>query len=154
MDAAGCLLLERLADQWISVPSFTKLTTTASLVDRLLDWCAAALQSKTPLPCVPHLLQQLDADVGQHEVWIQVPGIDVQGKVTLGKVELCEVRPAVIARWMEKARENGIADTLREGVHRVLAKRWQGQTAAVYRGYGDVDAVHDQGISRLNERVR
>jgi hypothetical protein len=148
LDAAGCRLLEHLADRWRSIPSLTGLTTTASLVNRVLNWCAAALQSKIPVACVPHFLQRFDADLREHEVWIQVPGIDVQGRVTLGKVELCEVSSAVITRWMEKARENGVDDAAREGAHRAITMLWQGQTAAVYRGDGDTDAVHDRGIEQ------
>jgi hypothetical protein len=86
-------------------------------------------------------MKALRDDLGAHEIWIQLSGIDVEDRFQLGRVELCGVNRAVIDGVLSEARNAGFSAASLEMYKAALSKKWQGQTAAVYRAYGDADVV-------------
>ena len=141
LDERGCAKLDALAEQLACSPALVELTTADAMRKRLQRWCAAILLDRVGESCVSYVLAALKADLGTHEVWVQLSGIDVEHRFFLGKVELCGIHKDVIEAWLAEARGAGLDESALDRYRAALTPRWQGQTAAVYRAYGDTSIV-------------
>jgi hypothetical protein len=152
LDEEGCAQLDLLAERWASLPAFVGLTTIDAMRERLQRWCAAILLDALNESCVPFIVAALTEELDTHEVWIQLSGIDVEHRFQLGKVDLCGISPTIIDRWLTEARDAGFSEASLDLYKVALSEKWQGQTAAVYRAYGDADIVQRDAAEEA-ERV-
>lgn len=144
LDQHGSAMLDSLAERWASLQTLAGLSTAEAMRERLQSWCAAMLFEQLRECCVPFVLSALTKDLDTHEVWVQLSGIDVEHRFQLGKVELCGVSCDVIESWIATLRDSGLDSSALENYKAILTRNWQGQTAAVYKAYGDPEVVqHD-----------
>jgi hypothetical protein len=141
LDEHGCSKLDALAEKWAGLPALAGLTALGAMRERLQRWCAAILLDRIDESCVPFVLAALMKDLDIHEVWIQLSGIDVEHRFQLGKVDLCGINVGVIEAWLAEALVSGFDESALDGYKAALTRRWQGQTAVVYRAYGDTAVV-------------
>ena len=146
LDQEGCVLLDNLAEHWTTRTQLVGLSTLSRMRERVLSWCVTELQSVQSVSSVAFVLADLREGLGNHEVWIQLAGIDIEHRVALGRVELRGVDSHVIDGWMDAARANGVDESIVRGARPIFEKRWKGQSAAVYKGYGDTDAVKEAAV--------
>lgn len=146
LDEAGCALLNRIAERWALHPQLRDLSTTARMRERVKTWCFEILASGKFFASVDFILNKLESELDNHEIWIQLADIDVQDCVPMGHVELRGIGTEQIAAWMASVRSSGATESTERATRNKLEMEWQGHTAAVYRGFGDRAAVESLAV--------
>lgn len=142
----GCEMLDQLAERWASHPRIRGLSNHKAIRDRLIRWCSRVLESDRYSSCVDHILNRLRSEVGIHEIWIQLADIDVQDRVPMGAVELRGIDEASVDKWIDNLSDDKLIEPGRSRLRKKLKEHWQGETAAVYRGTGDLPAVEESAV--------
>jgi hypothetical protein len=134
-------LLDNLAEQWAFNPHLKDLSTTEQMKSRLMQWCAQELRFSHQSRSMDFVLNDLRSDLAEHEVWVLLAGIDVEGRLPVGKVELRGVGVEHIEQWSQSLLNHGLSPDAVEHHKKQFAEMWQGQTAAIHVAWGDRSAV-------------
>ena len=134
-------LLDNVAEQWALSPHLKDLSTTEKMKSRLMQWCAQELRFSHQSGSVDFVLNDLRSDLAAHEVWVLLAGIDVEGRLPMGRVELRGIGAEHIEQWTQSLLDHGLSLEAAEHQKKQFAEIWQGQTAAMYVALGDRSAV-------------
>lgn len=141
-DFAAIKMLDELAERWALLPSCLNLTTTESMRWRLMKWCALVFaESGEPVSCVDTVLADFQSELGQHAIWVQISGVEVEAPFRMGALELRSVTVADIEQWAHTQCPDPSDPKQLDGLRRKYVKSWQGRTAAIYHGLGDKAAT-------------
>ena len=93
--------LARLSEGVQKTKAFRDLVSTKWAEDAILDWIKAKFAGEVVSALGNYLAERCEQDVREHEIWIPVSHLSVEGDLTFGNVVFRTITEELMDRWWE-----------------------------------------------------